>query len=1076
VAFLVALPVLEGVNIGLVPSADGRRFLSGLFQLLGAVAAAGLAIRAARELSAKASQSATGWACMAIATCCWALGWVLFGFIERALKCRAYPGVPDVFFLLAGVVMILGLWRLPRERVTRAEQWSNALDIAALGVVATVVVWHFNARFLVRALAAQPSPAKVALLGYPVMDTTLLLVIFWKLVRGLGRGRQFVALLLLVIGSFFRVTADLLQGHAAIYADFTNGSSVDLGWVLFSSFTGLAACHVLGGGDEAEARHYSEPQMERFRTSWTLTITYLWIGSGLVVLIWALFHRQDIHPGFLVAGVVAATLMAVTRQVRTLRENTRLYQELQESSSQLEAKVRERTAELRKSEERTRLFFERQQVGMAITSPDRCWLQVNDRLCAILGYSRQELTRLRWSDLTHPEDLASDLDQFDRLLAGDMDDYSIEKRYVRKDGRVVYADLSVACVRHSDGSVDYVLVLLEDITERKQAQEALRESEERFRRFVKASPMALVVACGDHLEYANEAFCRLLGGAKMEDLRGESLLALVAPESREQVAGYMEARRHNQPAPSKYLAVGLRSDGAHFPCEISAAQIDFPDGPLTVACVNDITERVESEEALQSAHRRLLDTIESLPDATFVIDQDKRVIAWNRACEQLTGVEKAAMLGQGDYAYGVPFHGQRRSSLVDLLDMPSRETESSYKYVKRVGDRVYAESFAPLLNHGQGAHLWAVATPLFDRGGKRFGAIEVVRDVTELKQAEKAARDSEAVLASLFASTPAGVGLLVNRRFQKVNNAMCRITGYTEQDLLQSSTRILYGDQDEFDRVGYELYEREGRDVSRMLETRLRRKDGNVIHALVGISPFDPANWGAGVAATFLDITERKRAEDAVRASLDEKTALLKEVHHRVKNNLQIVSSLLSLQAARVRNRLALEVLRDTQSRVRSMALIHETLYRSENLARVNFPVYIENLCAHLFRAFGVEAGRIQLARRVASVALELDEAVPCGLIVVELVSNALKHAFPEGRTGLITLELQADPGALRTLRVADNGVGLPAGLDPLHTDTLGLKLVSNLADQLGGTLEIERTGGTAFRLTFRANAAQNRA
>ena len=218
----------------------------------------------------------------------------------------------------------------------------------------------------------------------------------------------------------------------------------------------------------------------------------------------------------------------------------------------------------------------------------------------------------------------------------------------------------------------------------------------------------------------------------------------------------------------------------------------------------------------------------------------------------------------------------------------------------------------------------------------------------------------------------------------------------------------------------------------------------------------------------FNDVTARQRAEEALRASLDEKIALLKEVHHRVKNNLQIVSSLLSLQAAQVQNPLVVGALQDTQNRVRSMALIHETLYRSENLARVNFPVYVENLCAHLFGAFGVDPARVQLISRVAGVALELDEAVPCGLIINELVSNALKHAFPAGRAGQITLELLAEADGQRTLRVADNGVGLPAGLDPGQIETLGLKLVINLADQLNGTLAWERTGGTTFRLRFR--------
>jgi two-component sensor histidine kinase len=232
---------------------------------------------------------------------------------------------------------------------------------------------------------------------------------------------------------------------------------------------------------------------------------------------------------------------------------------------------------------------------------------------------------------------------------------------------------------------------------------------------------------------------------------------------------------------------------------------------------------------------------------------------------------------------------------------------------------------------------------------------------------------------------------------------------------------------------------------------------------------------GLVVALLILNLRLR-RVEAALRASLAEKIALLKEVHHRVKNNLQIVSSLLSLQSSRVRNPLALGALQDTQNRVHSMALIHETLYRSENLAQVNFPAYIENLCAHLLGAFGVDPGRIELVTHVAREGLELEEAVPCGLIINELVSNAFKHAFPAGRAGRVTVELQTEPGGLCALRVADNGIGLPAGLDLRHTDTLGLQLVSNLADQLGGALEVERTSGTAFRLTFQASASHDRA
>jgi two-component sensor histidine kinase len=221
------------------------------------------------------------------------------------------------------------------------------------------------------------------------------------------------------------------------------------------------------------------------------------------------------------------------------------------------------------------------------------------------------------------------------------------------------------------------------------------------------------------------------------------------------------------------------------------------------------------------------------------------------------------------------------------------------------------------------------------------------------------------------------------------------------------------------------------------------------------------------VAVFFQDITERKRGEDAIRASLKEKTVLLKEVHHRVKNNLQTVTSLLNLQAVRTKNQAALDTLQETGNRVRSMALLHETLYRSETLGRVNFRTYIENICGHLIRSYGQKAARVKLEPCLQDVSVDLDQAVSCGLIINELVSNALKHAFPEGRAGRIMVELNTTPEGLIVLKVADDGVGMPPGADIHQTGTLGHQLVFMLTEKLHGTVEVTRENGTAFRIAF---------
>ena len=216
----------------------------------------------------------------------------------------------------------------------------------------------------------------------------------------------------------------------------------------------------------------------------------------------------------------------------------------------------------------------------------------------------------------------------------------------------------------------------------------------------------------------------------------------------------------------------------------------------------------------------------------------------------------------------------------------------------------------------------------------------------------------------------------------------------------------------------------------------------------------------------------RKQADEALRASLREKESLLKEIHHRVKNNLQVITSLLRLEAGRSAHPETRSVLKEMQNRIRSMALLHESLYRSENLEQVDLPAYIRQLTTHLFRSMLAKPGSIQLELELAPVSLPLEQAVPCGLLVNELVSNCLKHGFPDGRAGKVRIELQTlDDGQSIRLQVSDTGVGLPADFEEKSATSLGLQLVADLARQLKGQLEVNRAAhlGAAFEVIFEA-------
>lgn len=212
---------------------------------------------------------------------------------------------------------------------------------------------------------------------------------------------------------------------------------------------------------------------------------------------------------------------------------------------------------------------------------------------------------------------------------------------------------------------------------------------------------------------------------------------------------------------------------------------------------------------------------------------------------------------------------------------------------------------------------------------------------------------------------------------------------------------------------------------------------------------------------------ERVNAENRLKDSLREKEVLLKEIHHRVKNNLQIIHSLLSLQAEQIQDVQALGMFKDSQNRVRSMALIHEKLYQSENLTNIDFTDYVDSLVIELSRSYMNHPEQIEISVDVRDACFGVDTAIPCGLIINELITNSLKYAFPDNRKGQISVSLQPTMKGEYTLIVKDNGIGFPENIDWQNTDSLGMQVVTSLTDQLEGEIELSRTDGTEFKLKF---------
>ncbi len=487
--------------------------------------------------------------------------------------------------------------------------------------------------------------------------------------------------------------------------------------------------------------------------------------------------------------------------------------------------------------------------------------------------------------------------------------------------------------------------------------------------------------------------------------------------------------------------------------ELSVARMPTPQtrGPHFIVLSRDVTERKQSQQQLDRLYYAQKAMLEN--DLVGLVRVANRIILWaNPAFEKMLGYDPGELVGT---ATRQTYPDQQAYLDLAQAAYPALAAGQIYRaqsqHVRKDGARIWVEMSGSVLRPGSGESLW------------------VFLDITERRQAE----DKLRTLSRITEQAPMAIVITdLAGTIEYTNPWVTQVTGYAPEEIQGQNPRILQSGQTP-PPVHLDLWQTLKAGSVWRGEFHNRKKNGDIFVEQAVIAPVLDSNGHAThYVALKEDITERKRAERALQTSLREKVALLHEVHHRVKNNLQVVTSLLRLEAGRSSHPDTKSVLKDMQARIHSMALLHESLYRSSNFTSVDLDAYIKQVAIQTFRARASASSSARLQLELAPVKVSLDHATLCGLLVNELLSNSLKHGFPESHSGDIRIELQAHAGAdggpaSCCLRVSDSGIGLPDDFEARRGQSLGLQLVSDLARQLGGTLETGSGPGAVFVVSF---------
>jgi PAS domain S-box-containing protein len=743
---------------------------------------------------------------------------------------------------------------------------------------------------------------------------------------------------------------------------------------------------------------------------------------------------------------------------------------------------------------RRRILVDQSRDGIVTLDQEGRVFESNQRFADMLGYSADEMKDLHVWDW----DAVATREQLEGMISsiGAGGDH-FESRHRRKDGSLLDVELSTNAAVFAGKKL--IFCVIRDISDKKAAARALEASEQKFRSLVEyALEIIFILDLQGNILFSNAAAARALGVNSPNELNGRNAMEFVAPESREEaIRDFEEVAQGHDAFLSQYKVITTKGEDLFV--ESIGKVITFEGKPANLLSLRDVTARIRAEEAVRQNETRFSALIQNSSDIIRVLDREGKIIYESDSAERILGFPKGSLIGTNPMDFIHPDDLERvRQDLLRVFNRTNLGIPSEFRIRKAGGDYIWVE---------------ALANNLLDIPGVN-GIVVTTRPIQQRKEAEDALRKSEQRLRLALEGAdagfwdwhlPSGTAVFSDRYYTML--------GYEPREFtatFDTWTELIHPDDKKRVVTNLQQQIQEG-EAQLENEYRIRTKDGGWLWILTRGKIVEKDENGIPIRMTgvSIDITNRRLleseirslntvleqrvkdrtealtkanealeeenlqrldAEEKLKASLNEKTMLLKEIYHRVKNNLQIIVSLLNLQSRSVKDETVLATIRESQNRVKAMALVHEKLYRAEDISHIDISDYIKFLGTGLFQFYDAKSRGIRFTLDAPNVRVDINTAIPLGLIMNELISNALKYAFPKGRGGEISVNIRREEKTL-TVIVRDDGVGIPPDFDWQNAPSLGLRLVNSLVDQLDGTVELDRTSGTRFTMVMHEKA-----